>query len=244
MSEITVLLADDHTIVREGLRLLIDTTRDIKVVGEAQDGREAVRLVEELQPAVVVMDLVMPQLNGVEAARQILRARPATKVLVLSSYKDEEKLAALIAYGISGYLVKHTASADLLRAIREASEGRSFFSDCISKNMLERCRATSMVGKPKRGGALHLTSREAEVLQLIAEGHSNKEIGAILNLSFKTVEKHRQLLMDKLNIHETAGLTRYAMACGAVERPVHLECSRLGQLTQGRPARMKSDAPN
>ena len=217
MSQITVLLADDHTIVREGLRLLIDSTRDIKVVGEAQDGREAVRLAEQLQPEVVVMDLVMPQLNGVEATRQIMRSNPTAKVLVLSSYKDEEKLAALIEHGVSGYLVKHTASADLLRAIREVRKGKCFFSDCISDNLLERCRANSAKGKSKQGGVMRLTTREAEVLQLIAEGNSNKEIGDILHLSFKTVEKHRQMLMDKLNIHETAGLTRYAMAAGVVE---------------------------
>src|SRR2546421_7032702 len=151
MSEITVLLADDHTIVREGLRVLLDTTQEIKVVGEACNGREAVQLTEQLEPAVVVMDLVMPLLNGVEATRQILRSRPATKVLILSSYQDEQKLAALIEHGACGYLLKHSASSELLQAIREVGKGNSFFSDSISKELLEHCRAAC--GARKSAGA-------------------------------------------------------------------------------------------
>ncbi len=205
MNKITVLLADDHTVVREGLRALLQATPDIGVVGEADNGRLAVQLAQNLQPDVVVMDVVMPQLNGVEATRQILRDSPHTKVLVLSSYSDDEKVAQLIEHGAIGYLVKQAASNDLVKAIREARKGNAFF-----------------VVKKK---ADHLTSRETEVLQLIAEGYANKQIADVLGISIKTVEKHRQQLMDKLNIHEVAGLTRHAIARGMIEATVPLPTS-------------------
>src|SRR5437867_12105087 len=140
ITKITALLADDHTVVREGLRTLLDATPDIKVVGEADTGRLAVQLAQKLQPDVVVMDVVMPQLNGVEATRQMLRDVPGTKVLVLSSYSDDEKVAQLIEHGATGYLVKQAASNDLVKAIREARKGNAFFSPCISRRLLEQCR--------------------------------------------------------------------------------------------------------
>jgi len=222
MSKITVLLADDHTVVREGLRALLQATPDIEVVGEADNGRLAVQLAQSLQPDVVVMDVVMPQLNGVEATRQILRDAPNSKVLVLSSYRDDEKVAQLIEHGAIGFLVKQAASNDLVKAIREARKGNAFFSPCISKRLLEQCRDSFTKGKVVKKKADHLTSRETEVLQLIAEGYANKQIADVLGISIKTVEKHRQQLMDKLNIHEVAGLTRHAIARGMIETTVPL----------------------
>lgn len=222
MSKITVLLADDHAVVREGLRALLNATPDIEVVGEAQTGREAVQLALKLQPQVVVMDVVMPQLNGVEATRQILRDAPNSKVLVLSSYSDDEKVTQLIEHGAIGYLVKQAATNDLVKAIREARKGNAFFSPCISRRLLEQCRDSYMKGPVVKKKADHLTSREAEVLQLIAEGYANKQIADVLGISIKTVEKHRQQLMDKLNIHEVAGLTRHAIAKGMIETGIPL----------------------
>src|SRR5438270_13735035 len=217
MSKIRVLLADDHAVVREGLRALLDATPDIEVVGEAETGRLAVQLALKLQPDVVVMDVVMPQLNGVEATRQILRDTPNAKVLVLSSYSDDDKVAQLIEHGAIGYLVKQAASNDLVKAIREARKGNAFFSPCISKRLLQQCRDSFMNGKAVKKTGEHLTSRETEVLQLIAEGYANKQIADVLGISIKTVEKHRQQLMDKLNIHEVAGLTRHAIPQRMVE---------------------------
>ena len=218
--KIKVLLADDHAVVREGLRALLDATPDIKVIGEAETGRLAVQLAQKLQPDVVVMDVVMPQLNGVEATRQILRDTPGVRVLVLSSYSDDEKVAQLIEHGATGYLVKQAAANDLVEAIREARKGNSFFSPCISKRLLEQCRDSYGKGSLTRKKANHLTSRETEVLQLVAEGYANKQIADMLSISVKTVEKHRQQLMDKLNIHEVAGLTRHAIAKGMIETTV------------------------
>ena len=221
-NKITVLLADDHTVVREGLRALLEATPDIKVVGEADTGRKAVQLAQTLQPDVVVMDVVMPQLNGVEATRQILRDSPGSRVLVLSSYSDDEKVAKLIEHGATGFLVKQAASNDLVKAIRETRKGNAFFSPCISKRLLQQCRDSFTNGKVVKKTGEHLTSRETEVLQLIAEGYANKQIADVLGISIKTVEKHRQQLMDKLNIHEVAGLTRHAIARGMIETTVPL----------------------
>src|SRR5438105_1299247 len=173
-NKIKVLLADDHAVVREGLRALLDATPDIKVVGEADNGRLAVQLAQKLEPDVVVMDVVMPQLNGVEATRQILRDTPNAKVLVLSSYSDDDKVAQLIEHGAIGYLVKQAATNDLVKAIREARKGNAFFSPCISKRLLEQCRDSYAKGKIVKKKSDHLTSRETEVLQLIAEGYANK----------------------------------------------------------------------
>ena len=216
VNKITVLLADDHTVVREGLRALLDATPDIKVVGEADNGRLAVQMAQKLQPDVVVMDVVMPQLNGVEATRQVLREVPNAKVLVLSSYSEDDKVAQLIEHGAIGYLVKQAATNDLVKAIREARKGNAFFSPAISKRLLEHYRAS--IGKPSgQKKSPKLTPRELEVLQLIAEGYANKQIAGELFISIKTVEKHRQQLMNKLDIHDVAGLTRYAIAKGVIE---------------------------
>jgi len=215
-NKITVLLADDHTVVREGLRLLLESADDIKVVGEVENGRLAVALAKKLHPDVVVLDVVMPQLNGVEAARQITKEVPSSKVLILSSYSDDDRVQQLIEEGATGYLVKQTAANDLLKAIREAKKGNAFFSPCISKRLMEKCREAFAKGAVVKKKGNCLTTREAEVLQLIAEGYANKQIAAELCISIKTVEKHRQQVMNKLNIHDVAGLTRHAIAKGII----------------------------
>jgi DNA-binding NarL/FixJ family response regulator len=217
MKKICLLLADDHAVVRQGLRALLEAEGDMVVVGEAENGREAVAQTKKSLPDVVVMDVAMPGMNGLEATRQIVRNPPSTKVLVLTSYGDDDYVAQLLEAGASGYLVKQTAAADLLKAIREVHHGKAFFSPSIAKRLRHQERETAAGGQPTlRGG--RLTSREAEVLQLVAEGFANKQIAAELSISIKTVEKHRQQAMNKLDIHDIAGLTRYAIAKGWVER--------------------------
>ena len=222
MKRITVLLAEDHTIVREGFRKLLEAEDDIEVVGEAETGRQAVALARKLRPAVIVMDIAMPLLNGLEATRQILKAIPATRVLILSAHSDDAYVEQAIAFGAVGFLLKQTSSHDLSKAIREVHKGNAFFSPSIAKRLHDREQKS-----PDRRGLLKkkvacLSSREVEVLQLIAEGKANKEVAAELGISIKTVEKHRQNLMAKLNIHDTAGLTRYAISAGIIESSIQL----------------------
>jgi DNA-binding NarL/FixJ family response regulator len=217
MQKITVLLADDHTVVRQGLRALLVVEGDIDIVGEAESGRQAVQLAKKLTPDVVVMDIAMPLLNGLEATRQITKQVPSTKVLILSSYSDDEYVQQLTQAGAAGYLVKQTAANDLLKAIREAHKGNAFFSPSIAKRLRDQCREAFVNGQPVKKRTDYLTSREAEVLQLIAEGQANKQIAAELCISIKTVEKHRQQVMNKLNIHDVAGLTRHAISKGIIE---------------------------
>src|SRR5437899_6010500 len=218
MQKIRVLLADDHTVVRQGLRALLAVEEDIDIVGEAENGRQAIQLVKRLLPDVAVIDIAMPQLNGLEATRQITHSVPTTKVLVLSSYSDDEYVQQLTEAGAAGYLVKQTAANDLLKAIREAHKGNAYFSPAIAKRLRDQCRqAFASGGHPVRKRTDYLTTREAEVLQLIAEGRANKQIAAELCISIKTVEKHRQQVMNKLGIHDVAGLTRHAIAKGIIE---------------------------
>src|SRR5256886_11199570 len=217
MEKITVFLADDHTVVRQGLRALLSSEEDMEIVGEAENGRQAVQVVKKLLPDVVVMDIAMPVLNGLEATRQITRTVPSAKVLVLSSYSDDEYVQQLTEAGAAGYLVKQTAANDLLKAIREAYKGNAFFSPSIAKRLRDQCREAFVSGQPVRKRSDYLTTREAEVLQLIAEGQANKQIAAELAISIKTVEKHRQQVMNKLGIHDVAGLTRHAIAKGIIE---------------------------
>lgn len=217
MRKIRVLLADDHTVVRQGLRALLAAEDDIEIIGEAENGRQALQLVKKFLPDVVVMDIAMPVLNGVEATRQITRYVPSVKVLVLSTYSNDEYVEQLTEAGAAGYLVKQTAANDLLKAIREAFKGNAFFSPAIAKRLRDQCRQTYMVGQPIKRRADYLTTREAEVLQLIAEGRANKQIAAELCISIKTVEKHRQQVMNKLGIHDVAGLTRHAISKGIIE---------------------------
>ena len=216
MKKIAVLLVDDHAVVRQGLRALLEAEGDIAVVGEADNGREAVVLAKKILPDLVLMDLAMPGLNGLEATRQIVKNLPSARVLVLTSYGDDDYVTQLLEAGACGYLVKQTAAADLLKAIREVHEGNAFFSPSIAKRLRQPGGEAFRAGQPcaKTG---KLTPREAEVLQLVAEGFANKQIAAELSISIKTVEKHRQQAMNKLNIHDIAGLTRYAMSKGWVE---------------------------
>lgn len=215
MKKITVLLSDDHAVVREGLRLLLGAANDIEVVGEAENGRRAVAEAGRLRPDVILMDIAMPLLNGVEAARQIAREVPNARVLILSSYSTDQHVQQAVEAGAAGYLMKETASKDLFRAIREIVSGNAFFSPPIARRLLRRWQnretESAMTTAPV------LTSRQTEVMQLIAEGYSSKQIAAMLSVSIKTVEKHRQALMDKLDIHEIASLTRYAVSSGVVE---------------------------
>ncbi len=218
MQKINVLLVDDHTVVRQGLKALLVAEGDIEVVGEAESGRQAVQLAKKLLPDVVLMDIAMPSLNGLEATRQLLREVPSAKVLILSSYADDEYVEQLTEAGAVGYLIKQTAANDLLKAIREVHKGNAYFSPSISKRLMDHYRQAFLSGQPVKKQGERLTSRELEVLQLIAEGKANKQIAAELFISIKTVEKHRQQVMNKLAIHDVAGLTRYAIAKGIVDR--------------------------
>lgn len=220
MKKIRVLLVDDHMVVREGLRAMLATAEDLEIVGEAGDGWEAVRMVRTTAPEVVVMDVAMPQLNGLGAMKEVLKQAPSVKVLVLSSYGENECVEELIAAGAAGYLVKHTAATDLHRAIQEVHRGRKFFSPAVVQRMRERGRYALPGGQLSkstgRGG--ELTARELQVLKLVALGFSNRQAAAELDISIKTIEKHRQQVMNKLNMHEVTSLTRYAMSQGMVDR--------------------------
>jgi len=222
MKKITVLLAEDHTIVREGFRSMLELEEDLEVAGEAQDGRQAVALAKKLRPDVVLMDIAMPLLNGLEATRQVHQAVPGAKVLMLSAHSDDAYVKTAAESGAVGFLLKQTSSHEVCRAIREVHQGKTFFSPSISRRQ-DRIHPASL----DRAGSLtkkaaHLTSREMEVLQLIAEGKANKETASELGIGIKTVEKHREHLMEKLDIHDTAGLTRYAIAAGIIESSVQL----------------------
>lgn len=222
MKPITVVLVEDHNIVREGFRRLLELEDDIEVVGEAKTGREAVECVTQLRPAVVVMDIAMPMLNGLEATRQILAVLPATKVLILSGYGDDTYIEEVMALGAAGYLVKQTSAVVLAKAIRQVYKGAPFFSPHISRRMRELQRTPQGAAGRRKRRVANLTSREIEVLQLVAEGSANKQSASELGISIKTVEKHRQSLMAKLGIHDTAGLTRFALANGIIEGGVRL----------------------
>jgi DNA-binding NarL/FixJ family response regulator len=220
--QITILVAEDHAIVRQGLCGLLKTDAQFKIVGEARNGREAVELALTLKPAVILMDIAMPMLNGLEATRQVLLANPGARVLILSAHSDDVYVERLTEAGAVGFIEKQTSAEVLTQAIREVAAGRPFFSASITKRQQD---ATSQPrkrdGLPK-ANARRLTGRENEVLQMVAEGSANKQIAAELGISIKTVEKHRQHLMDKLNIHDTAGLTRHAIASGIIESSVQV----------------------
>ena len=219
MNSITVLLSEDHMILREGLRALLAGEPDIQIVGEAANGRQAVELCQLLRPHIVVMDIRMPLLNGLEATRQILQALPATKILILSASSDPLHLEQLMKLKIAGYLLKQSEAQLLPAAIRAARNGETYFSPAIARHLE---RQAGNLAEPESSCAPLLTSREAEVLQLVAEGNANKQMAAVLHISVKTVEKHRQSLMDKLNIHDTAGLTRYAIDRGFIDSEVRV----------------------
>ncbi len=220
MKSITVLLAEDHMIVREGFRKMLEFESDMSVVGEAADGRQAVAQAIKLRPEVILMDIAMPLLNGLEAMRQVLKAVPATKVVILSAHSDDAYVQNAIDSGASGFLLKQTSAHDVCRAIREISKGKTFFSPTIAKRLQKQVTAAGPGSLTPK--AVHLTSREMEVLQLIAEGKANKQTASELGIGIKTVEKHREHLMEKLNLHDTASLTRYAISAGIIENSVQL----------------------
>jgi len=205
-----ILLADDHDIVRKGLRYLLDRNPDYEVVGEALDGREAVKLSAELHADIVIMDVAMPLLNGIDAAGQIVRKNPQTDVIILSMHSDEDYVLRALTAGVKGYLLKDTVEADLLRAIAAVKKGRSFFSPAITEILLEDYMR-QLKSKGLQDSYDLLTSREKEVLQLLAEGKSNKEVASLLDVSNLTVETHRSNLMQKLNLHSTAEIVLYAV---------------------------------
>ncbi|HLF13474.1 MAG TPA: response regulator transcription factor [Bacteroidota bacterium] len=208
---ISILLADDHTIVRKGFRLLLEHEPDFSVLGEAANGREAVEMALKLKPSLVLMDIMMPELNGFQATQRLRLMDDTIRVLILSMYSSQDHVHQVIQSGASGYLLKHCAPKDLVSAVREVARGKTYFTPSVSRQVLDFRRHY----KAERGSIL--TTREFEVLQMVAEGKSNKEIGGSLFISVKTVEKHRQRLMDKLGIHDIAGLTRYAISRGIID---------------------------
>jgi two-component system, NarL family, response regulator NreC len=215
MRTIRILLADDHQLMRSGVRLMLEREPDISVVGEASDGREAVSLVKTLKPEVVVMDIGMPNLNGIEAAHQMTQENPALAIVIVSMHSDESYVLRALKAGARGYLLKDSAEADLIKAIHVVYAGKSFFSPAVSKVLLD-----DYVRKLRRSGTEDaydlLTPREREILQLIAEGKSNKDIANLLNLSVYTVESHRSNLMGKLNLRGLPELILYAVRRGII----------------------------
>ncbi len=222
--KITILVADDHMIVRRGIVSLLSLNSDVEVVGEATDGRKAVDLAAELEPDIVLMDISMPELNGLEATRQIKSRLPGIRVLVLTAYDNVEYVLQILQSGANGYLLKNTAPEDLYTAIREVHAGRAFFSPTISKIILDSY--LQKVQAPVEGAEAPvaaaqgpLTSREREILQLIAEGKTHQQIGDILHISARTVDTHRNNIMKKLDLHETASLVTYAITHGILILP-------------------------
>ena len=215
MRKIRIVLADDHKLMRSGLRVLLEQQQDFAVVGEASDGREAVSLVSSQKPDVLVMDIGMPNLNGIEAAAQIAQNHPEISIVMLSMHSDESYVLRALKAGAKGYLLKDSAETDLIRAVHSVAEGKSFFSPAVSKVLLD-----DYVRKLKRSGTEDpydlLTPREREVLQLVAEGKSNKDVAQLLNLSVYTVETHRSNIMEKLNLHGVPELILYAVRKGII----------------------------
>jgi DNA-binding NarL/FixJ family response regulator len=216
-NQTTVLICDDHSIVRSGLRLLLEAEADIRVVGEATNGQEAVQETKRLRPHVALLDFAMPLLNGLEAARQIVKDFSGTKVLMLSGYSDDQHVRHAVEAGVTGYLMKETAWHDLVRAVREVAQGNAFFSPSICHRLLTQWRGAFVNANQANPDYTNLTRRQTEVLQLIAEGYPTKQIAAVLSLKTKTVEKHRQSLMSSLGMHNIAALTRYAISSGIIE---------------------------
>jgi DNA-binding NarL/FixJ family response regulator len=219
---ITVLLAEDHAVVRQGLSALLKMDGHFQIVGEAKTGREAVTLAKSLQPDVILMDIAMPVLNGLEATRQILTANPAARIIILSAHSDDGYIQRMNAVGVAGFLEKQTSAELLTKAIREVAAGKTYFSPSIAKRLVVQAGAERDRDGLARAQGNALTPREREVLQLVTEGFANKQIAAELGIAIKTVEKHREHLMTKLDIHDTATLTRYAISAGIVESSVQL----------------------
>ena len=215
MKKIRILIADDHGIVRKGLRLQLEQHSDFEVVGEATEGREAVRMADELAPDVVIMDIAMPNLNGIQATTQVVKKNPQIAVIILSMYSDETYLMRTLAAGAKGYLLKDSADVDLHRAVEVVAQGKPFFSPAIADTLLEDYMR-QLQQRGLQDSYDLLTEREKEILQLVAEGKSNKDVASILNLSTNTVETHRTRIMQKLDLHSTAEIVLYAVRKGII----------------------------
>jgi two-component system, NarL family, response regulator NreC len=215
MSAIRILLADDHVVMRSGLRLLLERQPNLQVIGEAADGQEAVRLAAAEQPEVVIMDIAMPHLNGVEATRQIVTRNPETAVVILSMHSDESYVLRSLKAGARAYLLKDSAEADLIAAIRAIQGGKSFFSPGV-RRILTEDYVHQLAKLGVEDSYELLTPREREILQLVAEGKSNKEVASVLNLSLYTVETHRAHILQKLNLHSVPELILYAVRKGII----------------------------
>ncbi len=211
MKRIRILLADDHAVVRQGFKMILGAQPDMEIVGEAGNGREAVELAEQLKPDIVVMDVAMPELNGIEATRRLVAANPHTRVLALSMHKDSVYVREILRAGARGYLLKDSGADDLVAAIRAVAGGEGYLSPAVSNAVLDdyRKHVTNPIDL--------LTSREREVLQMLAEGKTNKEIAVVLNLSVYTVDAHRGRIMEKLNLHSINELVRFAVRNGLID---------------------------
>jgi DNA-binding NarL/FixJ family response regulator len=215
VGKLRIVIGDDHTLLRKGVRKILEECKDWQVVGEAGDGREAVRQTMSLQPDVAILDIGMPLLNGIEATRQIVRRLPNVRVLIVSMHGDEAYITQALHAGATGYLLKDSADADLIRAVADVAAGRSFFSPAVAKVMLDDyVRHLAERGIVDRYDSL--SEREREIFQLIAEGHSNKEIADLLSLSPLTIETHRAHIFQKLDLHNTAELVLYAVHRGVI----------------------------
>lgn len=215
MSKVRILLGDDHTLVRQGFRKILEVRPDWEVVGEVNNGRDAVRDAASLKPDVVVLDIGMPLLNGIDATRQIVRRLPNTQILILSMHADEAYVTQALKAGARGYLLKDSADTELIRAVSAVAAGKSFFSPAVAKVMLDDyVRHLAEKGIVDRFESL--SEREREVFQLVAEGHSNKEIAELLFVSPATIETHRAHILQKLDVHNTAGLVLYAVRRGVI----------------------------
>jgi two-component system response regulator NreC len=211
MKTIRILLADDHAVVRQGFKMILGAQPDMEIVGEAGNGREAVELVEQLKPDIVVMDVAMPELNGIEATRRVTDSVPHTRVIALSMHKDSVYVREVLRAGARGYLLKDSDAGDLVSAVRAVARGEGYLSPAVSNAVLDDYR--KHVGDPID----LLSSREREVLQMLAEGKTNKEIAVVLNLSVYTVDAHRGHIMEKLNLHSINELVRFAVRHGLVD---------------------------
>jgi DNA-binding NarL/FixJ family response regulator len=211
MKRIRILLADDHAVVRQGFKMILAEQPDMEIAGEAANGREAVELAEKIKPDVVVMDVAMPELNGIEATRRLAASAPHTRVLALSMHKDSVYVREILRAGARGYLLKDSPAQDMLAAVRAVAGGEGYISPAVSSAVLDdyRKHVTNPIDL--------LTSREREVLQMLAEGKTNKEIAAVLNLSVYTVEAHRGRIMEKLNVHSINELVRFAVRNGLID---------------------------
>ena len=215
MRKIRVLLADDHTILRDGIRALLEDQQDIEVIGEAEDGQTAVKMAAQLDPDIVIMDIAMPLLNGLEATRHIRRDSPQVKVLILTMHENEEYIRQVLAAGAFGYVLKDAAARDLMGAIRAVYNGEAVLSPAVTRLVIEDYLRWGDI--QPMDASNELTSREREVLQLIAEGYTNKEIAEILCLSIKTIQSHRTNLMSKLDLHDRGDLIKYAIQKKIIE---------------------------